>query len=82
MVDPEEMISQFNRFASDKLIERIKEVLSEKDPTLDWTTIRVIANFNENRFYFESKDPQIEERLRRVYEKLNEARPDKPAITH
>lgn len=47
--------------------EKVKELITEKDPTIDWSKVTIVANVKDSQFYMESDDPLIEEKIQAAY---------------
>lgn len=59
-----------HKAVNDRIGERAKELISEQDPTIDWSKVRIVSNLQEEKFYMESDDPSTEEKIRIAYEKV------------
>jgi hypothetical protein len=67
MVDPEVMIQQFNQYVRQTLMDRVREAISEKDSTINWTQVRIVSTNDPNKFCFETKDTLTDATIRRAY---------------
>lgn len=60
------LFSAFN----ERFVEKLKDAMSEKDPTIDWSNVVVVCDFEINHFHFEAKNDRIHKQLRIAYEQV------------
>ena len=70
MLDTEEFSRRLHELSNERLAEKARELITQKDPTINWSKVRIVANIKAGDFRMETDDPIIEQQIRVAYEQV------------